>query len=708
MVRFLLLLVFNPFPKSISQTSAWVKIAVLPLFVFLMGAQAFGQQIDTWFRAGKGINLATNGIPLYSPNPLPPADGTIVNTWFDVVYFSEQNAIPNPAPADYSQNPFGVPPGFDYPFPNSGGFATFLTPGGSIPGTPTFRRNPTSNINFNPVIEFDGSGDGQALHFRSNSRGEVTVFVVFKALGAGNSAETQRLLFGGDVDVHHRSFNISNWTTNLSLGIANDNHFSVGRTWHNDGGGFYEEGSIDLNGEPTIGAFSRASALGSETLSTFVNGIAEISTIRNHILAGNDLFFFNRLGKHFNSNDSNRNLTGDIAEVLLADFAMNNNERQRVESYLAIKYGITLSNGAQLGSIGGNGTYNYLAADGTIIWSFDPIYQFDIAGIGKDRYRDVFGTTSLRYNIDQRISKSINSDAIVTISTNTDFVQDNLDLTRPEIDAQITSKPAGVPYDHNYLIWANDNGSINEILAELPTGITSRLEREWRVQAIRSIGVDQITGVSVRVNLSGSDILNNGNCLKLLIDTDGNGDFSDGPITIIDATSIDVLNNVYFDGVDFEHQDVFTIGSINIDEPTVSFNTPICSGENAVFTISGNADNEVSYNINGATTTTATIGAGGTVDVTVNAVTSNTTINLTNISDGICDRTLTISEIVTVNALPTAALGSSDANDTICAGDSVTFTATGGDEYEFYVDGTSVQAQSTTATYTTTTLADGQ
>ncbi|SNY95500.1 T9SS type B sorting domain-containing protein, partial [Flagellimonas pacifica] len=62
----------------------------------------------------------------------------------------------------------------------------------------------------------------------------------------------------------------------------------------------------------------------------------------------------------------------------------------------------------------------------------------------------------------------------------------------------------------------------------------------------------------------------------------------------------------------------------------------------------------------------------------------------------------------TVNALPTAVLGSSDANDTICAGDSVTFTATGGDEYEFYVDGTSVQAQSTTATYTTTTLADGQ
>ncbi len=61
---------------------------------------------------------------------------------------------------------------------------------------------------------------------------------------------------------------------------------------------------------------------------------------------------------------------------------------------------------------------------------------------------------------------------------------------------------------------------------------------------------------------------------------------------------------------------------------------------------------------------------------------------------------------VTVNALPATTLNASAT--TICSGDSVTFTAGGGNEYEFYVDGVSVQAQSATNTYTTTGLSNGE
>src|SRR5665647_3559143 len=55
----------------------------------------------------------------------------------------------------------------------------------------------------------------------------------------------------------------------------------------------------------------------------------------------------------------------------------------------------------------------------------------------------------------------------------------------------------------------------------------------------------------------------------------------------------------------------------------------------------------------------------------------------------------------------TATLSSSDADNSFCAGTSVTFTAGGGTNYNFRVNGTSVQNGGST-TYTTTTLTNGQ
>ena len=63
--------------------------------------------------------------------------------------------------------------------------------------------------------------------------------------------------------------------------------------------------------------------------------------------------------------------------------------------------------------------------------------------------------------------------------------------------------------------------------------------------------------------------------------------------------------------------------------------------------------------------------------------------------------------ILTNNQSPVATISSSDADNTICAGESVTFTAGGvGTTFEFFVNGSSVQ-NSGVNTYTTTTLANG-
>ncbi|WP_281322900.1 hypothetical protein [Flavobacterium aestivum] len=144
--------------------------------------------------------------------------------------------------------------------------------------------------------------------------------------------------------------------------------------------------------------------------------------------------------------------------------------------------------------------------------------------------------------------------------------------------------------------------------------------------------------------------------------------------------------------------------------PTLSSNSPICSGSNAVFTIHGTAGNTVTYT--GAASSTATIGAGGTVDVTITGVTANTTLNLTNVSNGTCSLTLTgVTSTVTVNPNLAASVNiAASPSGTICSGTSVTFTATptnGGatPAYQWKLNGGNVGTNS--ATYTNSALANG-
>jgi len=561
------------FPDLTKKASQYALI----LWMVFLATPICGQHVDTWFTADRAVNISPTPVGQFHLfTPLPPADGTSVTTWYDFIDGSSQDAIQHPTPLLY---PLAYPDGFGH-FQTDGvtpfGSPAFLDPVGPIPGVPILRRN---DMNFNPSIEFDGSGVGNALHFRSESREEITVFIVFKARGMGNTAESQRLLFGGDIDTHHSS------TTNLSIGISDGNRFSIGRTWTTWSD--FESGGIDLQGLPTIGVLVRQVdtniILEDEVLNTQVNGLPDISIMKNYPGIERDLYLFNKLGKHFNSNDSNRNLTGNIAEILLADGPLDTNSIQRVESYLAIKYGITLNNiGGQLGSMVGNQGYTYLAADGTPIWQPDPTYLYDIAGLGRDRYDDFesglpndIGDLKLRYNLHQRIAKSENIEAIVTMSTNSDFINDNLDTSRPIIDNTTANSVSTTTTSvlHNYLLWGNDHGDINQTAIELPANYSTRMGREWKIQkTVSPGGVDPINGVSVRIDLSSSNILNNGNCgdLVLIIDTDGDGNFLTGTQTEIAATSIDGSQNAYFDNIDFEHQDVFTIAFRDNTPPTAS------------------------------------------------------------------------------------------------------------------------------------------
>lgn len=104
----------------------------------------------------------------------------------------------------------------------------------------------------------------------------------------------------------------------------------------------------------------------------------------------------------------------------------------------------------------------------------------------------------------------------------------------------------------------------------------------------------------------------------------------------------------------------------------------ICSGANAVFTITGTAGNVVTYNLNGGSNTTATIAAGGTATVTVNAATTAQTLNLVSVANVSCSNTLSGTASVTINALPSANAG---LDQTVCAGAQVTLSGAGTGTY---------------------------
>jgi hypothetical protein len=154
-------------------------------------------------------------------------------------------------------------------------------------------------------------------------------------------------------------------------------------------------------------------------------------------------------------------------------------QRNRVESYLAIKYGITLDQS-------GGGQDYHDSNGGNAIWSApdNSGYGYDIAGLARD-----MGSNGS--DLDQRIAHSINSDAVIVMSTNTDFNSENLDGSRPQLSAN----------NRRYLIWSNNNGSFDWTTTGAPPN-AKILNRKWKTQ---HQGGSQ-RSVNIQIDASGIDL----------------------------------------------------------------------------------------------------------------------------------------------------------------------------------------------------------
>ncbi len=222
-----------------------------------------------------------------------------------------------------------------------------------------------------------------------------------------------------------------------------------------------------------------------------------------------------RLGNHATTNVG---LVGDLPEFILFTRNLSTVERTRVNSYLAIKYGVTLSQATAT---------DYLASNGTVIFPSSTTYSgfsSDVGGIGRD---DISSLVQLN-------SQSVNAGSMVNL--------------------QIGS----LPTDLTFLVWGSNNGSVTAPnYSDVQSPVLVRLSRVWRVSNINGTGP-----VTVNIDLSTVPGAKAQADLRLLVDADGIFNAGATSLTGTLSGSIFTVTNVALANGTF-----FTIGSVSLSTP---------------------------------------------------------------------------------------------------------------------------------------------
>ncbi len=156
------------------------------------------------------------------------------------------------------------------------------------------------------------------------------------------------------------------------------------------------------------------------------------------------------------SGSDNGGFIGHIAETIIYGAGnVTALERRRVDSYLAIKYGITL---------GRVDTDHYLDADAAMVWNgaSNTAYNNNIFGIA----REDIGL------FEQKVSKSVNAGTILTVATSNDFVNPNDNAARTRFSN-----------DKTYFLLGDNNVTSPNLTSVTVAGNTwKRIQRVWLSQ----------------------------------------------------------------------------------------------------------------------------------------------------------------------------------------------------------------------------------
>ena len=335
----------------------------------------------------------------------------------------------------------------------------------AITGNPTLVEN---SLNFNPGVRFDGD---DFLDFYmpevkfENGNNHVMVSVVYKPAytGAGSAYGVMgNQAPGSKYNITLADGAVGNGGSAMDIADVFSNGYHLVSMYLDE-----EGNAASLATGHASGVYRNGSNIQSFTYDE--NGAASI----------NDNYYIGKSGTHVDS----KAFTGDFHELMFyhstdGNITMNHTQREQIESYLGIKYGIHLN-------------HNFYDSNGDIIWNkaTNSAYHNMVTGIGKD---PCSGLVQLE-------SKNSNRDAILIVQGSEDYITDG-----------------------EFLLWGTNGqnyGTYNNL--GVPQGIKGRIPREWKFEEVGETGpvwlqfkLDDLGTVEV-------------DDLRLLIDTDGDGDYSD-------------------------------------------------------------------------------------------------------------------------------------------------------------------------------------
>ena len=219
---------------------------------------------------------------------------------------------------------------------------------------------------------------------------------------------------------------------------------------------------------------------------------------------------------------------GIIPEFIAFDRVLTPDERMRVETYLSLKYGISVSQ---------FGTTFLLDAENRVIWNGKECEDFPyyITGIGRD---DASG-------LDQKQSASSYNPSLLAIGAN------RIASNNPENKA--------VMPDKSYLIWGDNGESL--LFEKEAQGHPERLSRKWLVTAS-----GEINQVKTEVRLGVKQLkkpANPGETYWLVIDRSGTGKFPAGAVEYFKAVKTTSDEFIFFQNIEWDPdrsgKDLFTI-----------------------------------------------------------------------------------------------------------------------------------------------------
>ena len=399
---------------------------------------------------------------------------------------------------------------------------------------PTFRDNTSRNINFNPVVDFNAANKDYM-----NGKGGLysqDYFVVVYPDDIVNSdmgVNGRQIPLGGKSD----DSNFHEDPTGLGLGNTTARYTPDEVIAHNIGayapgtgspapgvdsyGRAFSSTSVTYN-EPLI-INVKTNASGTQT-EIYKNGI-KIDNIAGRTGTNGDqqllnfyeyknLPFYLGTGRSGISGRAYSALNGRLSEVVAYTSPNSALNQQKIQSYLGLKYGITLhaigsSNATSISTTTRLNDVDYINSAGNIIWNTvaNTGFNYDITGIGRDDDSQLYQKQSKTVNIIDDITIGL-TDILATNKLNTNTCDDK-----------------------NFLVWGNNNGTLAAqpaVIVNISSGITSpstlvsdvsfiSVGRTWKV--VETGGNIPATKVSIPTTMLSATLTPPGDYLMFISNT---------------------------------------------------------------------------------------------------------------------------------------------------------------------------------------------